>query len=371
MRSGLRFVWALVSLVILRHTTINHTVRSRKAFLMARSTPLNIKVSRSWQVGREAFSAQQSSGGLSPHGEVIKITDASDPRLVLYRRKNQRDHNLFQLELRRTSALAIDGCTQGPLANLTIKDVSLEVHYGWECLESLELAALNGSCMRPLSALLLEGAASGLQDLVCRVCMEVFVVPLPLAQEFCMNLEWGTPVRYLVTWPVPLPLSVMHPPFLVFDGLVSSQNVGQLIRSACLLGVDSFIVSRATWKCLNGRACHISRGWLYHSMWHLSDDLPATLAELKTNSVRIYGAEEIFPISAAPHSPHGDRNWALVVGNEDKGVSKEVVTQCDIHIRVPQCRGASLNVAHAATICIYELGKFMGDRPSTRLLPPP
>ncbi|CAK9058017.1 unnamed protein product [Durusdinium trenchii] len=49
-----------------------------------------------------------------------------------------------------------------------------------------------------------------------------------------------------------------------------------------------------------------------------------------------------------------DDSWALVVGNEERGVSEEVLRCCNDFLRVPQVRGASLNVAHAAAICIYE-----------------
>eukprot|EP00435_Cladocopium_sp_Y103_P051299 s1495_g15.t2 len=65
----------------------------------------------------------------------------------------------------------------------------------------------------------------------------------------------------------------------------------------------------------------------------------------------IYAAEETHPKAVSPHPNAG---WALVVGNEDKGVSPDVLECCDDFLCVPQVRGASLNVAHAAAICMYE-----------------
>ena len=74
--------------------------------------------------------------------------------------------------------------------------------------------------------------------------------------------------------------------------------------------------------------------------------------ELKQLGVCLYAAEDQFFQPVAPHQPHGDRKWALVIGSEFSGVSEEIVRECDQRVCVPQQQGHSLNVAHACSICL-------------------
>lgn len=98
-------------------------------------------------------------------------------------------------------------------------------------------------------------------------------------------------------------------------------------------------------------------GWMYQMQFHLADSLPAALKSLQSRRVRVYGAENYFAKPVAPHMPAGSCEWALVVGSEGEGLSSEVVATCDECVCVPQRQGKSLNVAHAASICLYELSK--------------
>ncbi|CAK0814312.1 unnamed protein product [Prorocentrum cordatum] len=168
------------------------------------------------------------------------------------------------------------------------------------------------------------------------------------------------PCRFAVAFPVPRPLEHLAPPLLILDDVGSATNVGQAAQSACLLGVTSLVVSAATWSSLNGRAARVSHGWLYHCEFHRADSLPEALRALRAGGLRLYAAEEYFSQPVAPHSPAGDRNWALVIGSEDRGVSPEVAEQCHARVRIPQRRGASLNAATAATLCLHELSRHMG-----------
>eukprot|EP00439_Symbiodinium_sp_Y106_P044721 s2492_g5.t1 len=86
----------------------------------------------------------------------------------------------------------------------------------------------------------------------------------------------------------------------------------------------------------------------------LAEPLADGLRHLRAQGVRIYAAEDHF---AQPVVPHGDSHWALIVGHEDDGVSQECVELSDARICVPQSQGESLNVAHAAAICLYELSR--------------
>ena len=163
--------------------------------------------------------------------------------------------------------------------------------------------------------------------------------------------------RFVVVFPPSVPLAEMDPPFVVLDGLNSASNVGQVLRTAYHLGINSVVASPAAWGCLNGRACRVSMGWMYRMKFHAARPLSKAIRELQDLGNCIYVAENQFSEPVAPHEPLGDKSWALVIGSEGLGVSDEIVQMCDRRVSVPQQQGHSLNVAHACSICLYELSK--------------
>lgn len=202
------------------------------------------------------------------------------------------------------------------------------------------------------------------------VAPTVYVAEPHLMAEFRQDVPWVPSdvmdsrlfrrfegCRFLVAFPYSTPIRDMKPPFVVLDGLNSASNVGQVLRSAYHLGINSVIASPGAWSCLNGRACRVSMGWLYRMSFHAARPLSKAITELKDLGVCLYAAENQFSEPVAPHEPRGDSNWALVIGSEFAGVSEEIIQQCDRRVCVPQQQGHSLNVAHACSICLYELSK--------------
>ncbi|CAE8634787.1 unnamed protein product [Polarella glacialis] len=345
---------------------------------------------------------------------VQVIRDASDARLALYRWKTRRspeeytrqvqglaDRALQKAGLRPgpsdpTSTSAAPRSTEVSSGRLrprmlrrrsgsacfeTELGCAVGIHHGWECLRQARAAVAAGGSSPPVldSVLLPQSAPKEFQELAAASVPpgRAFSVGGKLMREFFYNSagllevnsaesEAGSeddevPCRFAVAYPVPRPLAALRPPVVVLDGLGSAMNFGQLIHSARRLGVTSFVASKAAWSALNGRAAVVSHGWLYHAEFHLAESVPVALEQLRDMGVRLYAAEEFFPVPVSPHRPgHGDsRNWALVLGAEDRGVSSEALALCDEGISVPQKRGASLNVATAATLCLHELSRHM------------
>ena len=169
--------------------------------------------------------------------------------------------------------------------------------------------------------------------------------------------------RFAVVFPPSTPLVLMEPPFVILDGLSSASNVGQILRTAYHLGINSVVASPETWGCLNGRACRVSMGWMYRMKFHAARPLSKAILELQDLGTCIYVAENQFSQPVAPHEPLGDKSWALVVGSEGSGVSDEIIEMCERRVSVPQQQGHSLNVAHACSICLYELSKSAWPTP--------
>ena len=67
-------------------------------------------------------------------------------------------------------------------------------------------------------------------------------------------------------------------------------------------------------------------------------------------------SEEAIPVDAPELRGH-DR-LALVLGAEGPGVTPATLAACDLHVAIPMSAGvASLNVAAAAAVAFWELGR--------------
>lgn len=68
------------------------------------------------------------------------------------------------------------------------------------------------------------------------------------------------------------------------------------------------------------------------------------------------------------HAQDGE-SGALVFGREDHGLPNEILDRCHVHVNIPTTEHASLNLAQAALIGLYELHLAAGD--ATRTIAPP
>ncbi len=89
----------------------------------------------------------------------------------------------------------------------------------------------------------------------------------------------------------------------------------------------------------------------YHQVWRI-------IEKLKKQDFQIVALEQsqksILYTKFKPKFP-----LVLIVGNEIKGVSKNVLKRCDKVIYLPMCgEKESLNVAVATGIAIYEINKY-------------
>lgn len=291
------------------------------------------------------------------------MSDPSDSRLALYRAKLRRDPVEYPAQARALAmrALGTQLPAQVPLRRM---DCVVGVHYGRECLQRLRDARRSGRDIVVHSVLLPEAAAGSLAGLAEEVCADVFEVSNAMYEAEFQREGSDHPAvprmcSFVVAYPVQRPLRDLRPPFLVFDGTGSPENVGQILRTAFHLGVCSVVASRSAWNNLIGRAARVSMGWVYHMDFHLADPLEGALRQLRSSGVRLYAAEPHFAAPVRPHAPRGDRCWALVVGHEAAGISAASLELSHARVRVPQRRGESLNVAHACAICLYELSRDM------------
>ena len=138
---------------------------------------------------------------------------------------------------------------------------------------------------------------------------------------------------------------------LVLDGIQDPGNLGTIIRIADWFGIKQVIASEDTVELYNPKVIQSTMGSFTRvNFWYRS--LPEFLASAK---IPVYGA------LLNGKNMHGEppvTEGLLVIGNESKGISKELLPFISHPITIPRLGGAeSLNAAVAAGIIVSHLKK--------------
>ena len=146
----------------------------------------------------------------------------------------------------------------------------------------------------------------------------------------------------------------------VIDSVVNSENTGAIFRAAASLGMDAVLLTRTCCDPLNRRACRVSMGTVFQLPWTFLDSY-SQLKECGFSIVSLALNDRSVPIDA-PELKSVDR-MAIVMGTEGDGLSDEVLRLSAHVARIPMQRGVdSLNVAAAAAVAFWELGKLPAGR---------
>ena len=140
---------------------------------------------------------------------------------------------------------------------------------------------------------------------------------------------------------------------LVLDGLTDTGNIGAIVRSSYALGVDALVISGI--KQINyGAVTRTSSGALLDMPLAVTQNIFDTINELKQTGFRFYGAS--MDGESIQHKKFAQKR-VLVLGSEDKGISRRVCQKIDEMISIEMKRDFdSLNVSAAAAILIHRMG---------------
>ena len=145
------------------------------------------------------------------------------------------------------------------------------------------------------------------------------------------------------------------PLIVVLDDVRSMHNVGSVLRTA-----DAFRLE-AVWMCgITGTPPHAeihktALGAEDNVDWHYFDNALEAVKKLKEEGVEVLAVEQAEGSTMLQDfKPTPSHRYAIILGNEVKGVHQEVIDLCDGCLEIPQ-RGTkhSMNVSVAAGIVIY------------------
>lgn len=141
---------------------------------------------------------------------------------------------------------------------------------------------------------------------------------------------------------------------LICDRIQDAHNFGAILRTADAMGVSGVIIGPRDQVQITPHVSRASSGAVNFMRVFRVSDLGAVIATLKNSDVRVAGATEKSDRICWASSVTGP--VALVVGSEAKGLSTEILNQCDLLLKIPMMgQGESLNAGVAAGILMYEI----------------
>jgi len=258
---------------------------------------------------------------------------------------------------------------------------------------------LAGSRFTTRSIMVTQAALGSLEpETVLRPDIPIYLVPQPLMNTIAgFNIHRGCLAvgerRVQPSW---RELAARANRLAILECVGDADNVGSTFRSALALGMDAVLLDSASADPLYRKAIRTSMGAslllpfarfaaegeasvranagrdvngktsegnIAQRDRHRSD-WPGALAELGSREgmavVALTPSQTAAPLQMVAERLIG-RRVALVLGHEGHGLTRDTLDACEFHARIPMAPGVdSLNVATAAAIAMYELGRTRG-----------
>lgn len=141
--------------------------------------------------------------------------------------------------------------------------------------------------------------------------------------------------------------------YLVLDDVADPGNLGTIIRSSLALGIDALIVSPDTVDEYNDKVLRATQGAIF-KLPIFREDLKVAINDLKNQNIPVLvtslkNAEDVKNLNRM-------EKFALVLGNEARGVKEEYIPMADKVIKITMHNDVeSLNVGVSAGMIAYYL----------------
>ncbi len=154
------------------------------------------------------------------------------------------------------------------------------------------------------------------------------------------------------------------PVVMVLDNIRSLSNVGAILRTCDAFAVERVLLCGVTGTPPSPEIHKTALGAEDSVEWMHCDDTLEAVMRLKGEGYTICSLEQVKgSVSLESFVPDGNTKYALVAGNEVKGVAQDVVDASDVCLEIPQFGTKhSLNVSVSAGIALWQLFSHMLPR---------
>jgi 23S rRNA (guanosine2251-2'-O)-methyltransferase len=153
-----------------------------------------------------------------------------------------------------------------------------------------------------------------------------------------------------------------QPLIVALDAVTDPRNLGAVVRSAGAFGVHGVVVQERRAAGMTASAWKTSAGAAARVPVARATNLTRQLKDYQAAGLMVAGLDAEGSVDIADLDLAGDP-LVLVVGSEDRGLSRLVRETCDVLVRIPMAAATeSLNAGVAAGIALYEVDRRRSRR---------
>lgn len=147
------------------------------------------------------------------------------------------------------------------------------------------------------------------------------------------------------------------PIIIVLDDIRSLHNIGAVFRTSDAFLIEKIYLCGITATPPNKEIHKTALGATETVEWEYAKNVVEVVEKLQTENIQVYSVEQVEnSIMLNDFSVSVNVKYALVFGNEVKGVSQEVIDMSEGVIEIPQLGTKhSLNISVSAGIVIWDL----------------
>lgn len=147
------------------------------------------------------------------------------------------------------------------------------------------------------------------------------------------------------------------PLIIILDNIRSLNNIGSVFRTADAFLIEKIYLCGITAKPPHKDIHKTALGATDSVEWEYVENTIDLINRLKSEGVKVASIEQAEDsISLEDYQTHPNSSYAIVFGNEVKGVSQEVVSMSDAVIEIPQYGTKhSLNISVSCGVVVWDL----------------
>ena len=147
-----------------------------------------------------------------------------------------------------------------------------------------------------------------------------------------------------------------EPLLLVLDTIQDPGNLGTMFRAGEAAGISGVLMNQETVDIYNPKVIRSTMGSLYRVPFYYSNQLSEDIKKVKAQGIRLYAAHLKGSLSYDQSDYKGGTGF--MIGNESRGLCKELGDMADSYIKIPMCgQVESLNAAIAASVLLFEAAR--------------
>ena len=147
------------------------------------------------------------------------------------------------------------------------------------------------------------------------------------------------------------------PVIIILDDIRSLHNIGSVFRTSDAFLIEKIYLCGITATPPNKEIHKTALGATDTVEWEYEKDILTVLDHLRKENVSLFAIEQVEnAVFLHDFQVENKKRYALIFGNEVKGVSQEAIKKCDGVIEIPQLGTKhSLNIAVSAGIVIWDI----------------